>query len=200
MKKAFDDSFINENTKIIVGCDEVGRGCIAGPLVATCIILKKDFNSKLINDSKKIRKEKHKNIVELIKENSVEYHTVFIDEQTIDEINILKASKLAMEKSLKKFKSKIDLVITDFIKLDTKLKQINITKGDSKSLTIASASIIAKYTRDKYMKKVGKKFPEYNFEQNAGYPTKFHKEQIEKYGITPIHRISFKPVKKYLEK
>ncbi|WGI37039.1 ribonuclease HII [Mesomycoplasma lagogenitalium] len=195
MKKKFDESFINKDIKIIVGCDEVGRGCIAGPVVATCIILKDNFNSDLIDDSKKINKKKHFDLVNLIKENSIEYHTVFISEKIIDEINILNATKLAMEKSLSKFQTKYDLILTDYIKLNVNKKQENITKGDQKSLTIASASLISKYTRDEYMKKLHKKYPEYGFNTNAGYLTKKHKNAILNNGILECHRHSFEPIK-----
>ncbi|MGZ9413790.1 ribonuclease HII [Mycoplasma sp. Z386] len=179
----------------MAGCDEVGRGCVAGPVVATCVILKTEFDSNQITDSKKIPKNKHKELVDLIIENSLEYHTIFIDSQTIDEINILNATKEAMKNSIEKFNTKIDLVLTDFVKIDSNINQENITKGDSKSLSIAAASLIAKYTRDSFMKEISKDFPVYNFSQNSGYLTKEHKEALKKFGFCSIHRKSFEPIK-----
>jgi len=176
------------------GTDEAGRGSLAGPVTAAAVILNKNFKSKLITDSKKLSVNQRKKAKRLILENCIAYAIFSVRNKKIDEINILNASILAMQKSINKLNHKIDFIIVD----GNKFKPINniefktIIKGDQKYLNIAAASILAKTYRDNYMKKIHKEYPEYNWKKNKGYPTKEHKLAIKKYGITKYHRKSFK--------
>ena len=176
------------------GTDEAGRGSLAGPVTAAAVILNKNFKSKLITDSKKMSVNQRKEAKRLILENCIAYAIFSVRNKKIDEINILNASILAMQKSINKLNHKIDFIIVD----GNKFKPINniefktIIKGDQKYLNIAAASILAKTYRDNYMKKIHKEYPEYNWKKNKGYPTKEHKLAIKKYGITKYHRKSFK--------
>jgi len=176
------------------GTDEAGRGSLAGPVTAAAVILNKNFKSKLITDSKKLSLNQRREAKRLILENCIAYAIFSVRNKKIDEINILNASILAMQKSINKLNHKIDFIIVD----GNKFKPINniefktIIKGDQKYLNIAAASILAKTYRDNYMKKIHKEYPEYNWKKNKGYPTKEHKLAIKKYGITKYHRKSFK--------
>jgi len=176
------------------GTDEAGRGSLAGPVTAAAVILNKNFKSNLITDSKKLSVNQRKKAKKLILENCIAYAIFSVRNKKIDEINILNASILAMQKSINKLNHKVDFIIVD----GNKFKPINniefktIIKGDQKYLNIAAASILAKTYRDNYMKKIHKEYPEYNWKKNKGYPTKEHKLAIKKYGITKYHRKSFK--------
>ena len=176
------------------GVDEAGRGCLAGPVTAAAVILKASFKHKLIDDSKKLSKIKRKELSEIIKENSIAYSIQFVDSIKIDEVNILNASILAMHKCIKNLSVKPEFLIIDGNRFK-KFKNIpheTVIKGDGKYLNIASASILAKHARDNYMQKISKKFPNYNWFKNNGYPTRQHREAIKKHGITKYHRKSFK--------
>ncbi len=176
------------------GVDEAGRGCLAGPVTAAAVILKAGFTHQLIDDSKKISKIKRKELSQIIKENSIAYSIQFVDSRKIDEVNILNASILAMHKCIKNLSIKPEFLIIDGNRFK-KFKNIphkTVIKGDGKYLNIASASILAKHARDIYMQKISKKFPNYNWFKNYGYPTKQHREAIKKHGITKYHRKSFK--------
>jgi|TARA_B100001079_G_C16282883_1_gene457373 ribonuclease HII len=176
------------------GTDEAGRGSLAGPVTAAAVILNKNFKSKLITDSKKLSVNQRKKAKRLILENCIAYAIFSVRNKKIDEINILNASILAMQKSINKLNHKVDFIVVD----GNRFKPINniefktIIKGDQKYLNIAAASILAKTYRDNYMKKIHKEYPEYNWKKNKGYPTKEHKLAIKKYGITKYHRKSFK--------
>ena len=176
------------------GTDEAGRGSLAGPVTAAAVILNKNFKSKLITDSKKLSLNQRKEAKRLILENCIAYAIFSVRNKKIDEINILNASILAMQKSINKLNHKVDFIIVD----GNRFKPINniefktIIKGDQKYLNIAAASILAKTYSDNYMKKIHKECPEYNWKKNKGYPTKEHKLAIKKYGITKYHRKSFK--------
>tara|TARA_B100001146_G_scaffold87315_1_gene77456 strand:+ start:389 stop:988 length:600 start_codon:yes stop_codon:yes gene_type:complete len=176
------------------GTDEAGRGCLSGPVTAAAVILNKNFKSKLITDSKKLSINQREEAKKIILKNCIAYAIFSVSNQKIDEINILNASILAMQKSINKLNHKVDFIIVD----GNKFKPVNniefktIIKGDQKYLNIAAASILAKTYRDNYMKKIHKEYPEYNWEKNKGYPTKEHKVAIKKYGITKYHRKSFK--------
>lgn len=200
-ESSFDD-------KIVIGIDEAGRGPVAGPVVAACCLIDKSNYSSNINDSKKISPKKRNKIFNEIKNNS-KYGIGIISPSKIDEINILQATKLAMLQSYKDFikKNKIypNVILVDgnFIPFDLmdNLQQIlPIIKGDQKSVSIAAASIIAKETRDQIMIKYHEDFPNYGFKDHMGYPTKKHLENIEKHGITKLHRKSFAPVKNFIKK
>lgn len=176
------------------GTDEAGRGCLSGPVTAAAVILNKKFKSKLITDSKKLSINQREEAKKIILKNCIAYAIFSVSNQKIDEINILNASILAMQKSINKLNHKVDFIIVD----GNKFKPVNniefktIIKGDQKYLNIAAASILAKTYRDHYMKKIHKEYPEYNWKKNKGYPTKEHKAAIKKYGITKYHRKSFK--------
>lgn len=176
------------------GTDEAGRGCLSGPVTAAAVILNKNFKSKLITDSKKLSINQREEAKKIILKNCIAYAIFSVSNQKIDEINILNASILAMQKSINKLNHKVDFIIVD----GNKFKPVNniefktIIKGDQKYLNIAAASILAKTYRDNYMKKIHKEYPEYNWKKNKGYPTKEHKVAIKKYGITKYHRKSFK--------
>ncbi len=189
------DKKLREKYKIIAGVDEAGRGPLAGPVVAAAVILPEYFNYQLINDSKKLSPKQREKAFFLIKKNAISLSVTSIPNYIIDKINILNASLLAMKKSIHKLKVKPDLVLIDGNKTpNSNFEELAITKGDSKSLSIASASIIAKYIRDKIMEYYAKVYPEFEFEKNKGYPTKRHKLLIKNFGITKIHRRSFKGV------
>ena len=178
----------------IAGIDEVGRGPLAGPVIAAAVILDRKNIPEGINDSKKIPKAKRILLAEKIKENSI-YAYGAASEIEIDEINILQASLLAMKRASDGLSvvPKTTLIDGNF-KPDIKNNTISIIKGDSKSVSIAAASILAKVYRDEIMLKYSKQFPEYGFQTNSGYGTKEHLSALKNYGITPIHRKSFKPV------
>ena len=182
------------NYKLECGVDESGRGCLAGPVTAAAVILKHEFKHKLINDSKKLNKISREKLSKIIKENSIAYSIEFINAKVIDEINILNASILAMHTCIKNLNVKPEFLIVDGNRFK-KYKDIphkTIIKGDGKYLNIASASILAKHARDTYMKKISKRFPDYYWFKNKGYPTKQHRKSIKEYGITKYHRKSFK--------
>ena len=187
-------AFENNFSLPIAGIDEVGRGPLAGPVIAAAVILDRKNIPEGINDSKKIPKAKRILLAEKIKENSI-YAYGAASEIEIDEINILQASLLAMKRASDGLSvvPKTTLIDGNF-KPDIKNKAISIIKGDSKSVSIAAASILAKVYRDEIMLKYSKQFPEYGFQTNSGYGTKEHLSALKNYGITPIHRKSFKPV------
>ena len=182
------------NYKFECGLDEAGRGCLAGPVTAAAVILKPNFKHELIDDSKKLTKIKRDELSKIIIKNSLDYSIGFVYPRKIDEINILNASILAMHKCISKLKIKPEFLIVDGnrFKKYKNIKHKTIVKGDSKYLSIASASILAKYSRDIYMEKISKKFPDYFWHKNKGYPTKEHKNAIISFGITNHHRKSFK--------
>ena len=182
------------NYKFECGLDEAGRGCLAGPVTAAAVILKPNFKHELIDDSKKLTKIKRDELSKIIIKNSLDYSIGFVYPRKIDEINILNASILAMHKCISKLKIKPEFLIVDGnrFKKYKNIKHKTIVKGDSKYLSIASASILAKYSRDIYMEKISKKFPDYFWHKNKGYPTKEHKNAIIRLGITNHHRKSFK--------
>ncbi len=187
-------AFENNFSLPIAGIDEVGRGPLAGPVIAAAVILDRKNIPEGINDSKKIPKAKRILLAEKIKENSI-YAYGAASEIEIDEINILQASLLAMKRASDRLSvvPKTTLIDGNF-KPDIKNDTISIIKGDSKSVSIAAASILAKVYRDEIMLKYSKQFPEYGFQTNSGYGTKEHLSALKNYGITPIHRKSFKPV------
>ena len=176
------------------GCDEAGRGCLSGPVVAAAVILPKDFESKLLNDSKKLSK-KNRDILRIkIEQEALSYGVAFVSHERIDEINILNASIEAMHLAIDKLNITPKHIIVDGnrFKPYKKINHDTIIKGDGKYLSIAAASILAKTYRDEYMEKLHIEFPEYDWKQNKGYPTKKHREAIAKHGSTPHHRMTFK--------
>lgn len=180
----------------IAGVDEVGRGCLFGPVVACAIVMKKDFDYSQINDSKKLSKKKRESLYQYILDNAICYSVVEIDNTVIDEINILEATKLAMRKSISELEH-CDFVLIDAVKLELDIPSEAIIKGDTLSYSIACASIVAKVYRDNLVSKLAEKYPYYSLETNMGYGTKKHLEGIKKVGITKYHRLSFSPVDEY---
>lgn len=176
------------------GTDEAGRGCLAGPVTAAAVILPENFYLSLLNDSKLVSKKNRELLKIIIEKNAVSFAVSHIEPKVIDQINILNASIKAMQHSIVKLNPTPLYIIVD----GNRFKNINnipfttIVKGDSKFMSIAAASILAKTYRDEYMKKIDKEYPMYNWKQNKGYPTKEHREAIKKYGVTKYHRLSFR--------
>lgn len=182
-----------DKNKIIVGCDEAGRGCLAGSVFAAAVILPNDFEDELINDSKQLNFQQRMKAREIIIANAIDYAIAECSPEEIDKFNILNASIMAMHKALKQLKIKFDKIIVDGNKFKP-FKNIPhqcIVKGDAKYYSIAAASILAKTERDLYMLKIHQEYPYYNWDKNKGYPTKEHRIAIEKHGISMYHRKSF---------
>jgi ribonuclease HII len=183
------------------GTDEAGRGCLAGPVTAAAVILPEDFELALLNDSKQLSEKIREQLRPIIQEKALCYHITNIEPEIIDEINILNASIRAMQECIKKLTPIPDYIIVD----GNRFKPVNdiphscIVKGDSKYLSIAAASILAKTYRDDYMSMIHEEYPMYNWKKNKGYPTIEHREAIKKYGITKYHRKSFRLLPEQLE-
>lgn len=188
------------NLDYICGVDEVGRGPLVGPVVACAVILPKNYYIEGLTDSKKLSKKKRESFFEIINKDALAIGIGVIDNQKIDEINILEASRLAMKIAVNNLKIKPDVILTDAMKLDMGIDEEDIIKGDLKSITISAASVVAKVTRDKMMEELHNKYPMYNFIKNNGYPTKEHVEAIKKYGIIEEHRKTFSPIKDIVKK
>ena len=198
--REYEDELEQKGINYIAGVDEVGRGPLIGNVVAACCVLSKDFKLDGLNDSKKLTDKKRRELFPKILSEAVSYAVVSIDNNKIDEINILEASRLAMEEAIKKLSVKPDYILTDAMKIHTDIPYMDIIKGDIRSYTIGCASIIAKVIRDDLMIELSKEFPGYEWEKNKGYPTKKHKAALYQLGITKHHRVSYEPVKVYLEK
>ncbi len=197
-EKVFVDKLLYERQEqekgrfLIAGVDEVGRGPLAGPVCVACVMMPLDDIIEGIDDSKKISEKKRELLFEQIKEKAICYSIQMVDEQTIDEINILEATKLAMKKAIEIMDVKPDVVLVDAIsKLDTDAEIRGIIKGDALSYSIGCASILAKVTRDKLMCDLAKEYPEYGFEKHKGYGTKQHIDALKEYGPCVYHRLSF---------
>ena len=190
-----ETQLITEGYRAVAGVDEVGRGCIAGPVTAAAVILDPKNIPNGLNDSKKLSLKQREKAFSEIQEKCV-FFVAHSTVSEIDQINILQASLLAMERAIAGLNINPDFVLIDGNKSPEALiaKCKTIVNGDSKSLSIAAASIVAKITRDRIMSRLDKEFPGYDWSKNAGYPTKFHKSAILNIGITPHHRRSFKPV------
>ena len=196
----FEEEYTKKGYKLIAGIDEAGRGPLAGPVCVACAImpLEKDKIIEGINDSKKLTEKKREELFNKIIETAVAYDIEYIDEKTIDEINILNATKLAMKRCIENINQKPDYVLVDAVSgLDINVEYLPIIKGDAKSYSIAAASILAKVSRDRLMMKLDQKYPNYGFAKHKGYGTKFHIEAIKKFGKCEIHRDSF--IKNFVE-
>ena len=177
---------------LIAGMDEVGRGPLAGPVCVACVVMPLDDIIEGIDDSKKVSEKKRKLLFEQIKEKAIAYSIEMVDEQTIDQINILQATKLCMKKAVENLGLKPDVVLVDAISsLDIDVPIRGMVKGDALSYSIGCASILAKVTRDEYMVKLAEEYPEYGFEKHKGYGTKVHIEALKEYGPCVYHRLSF---------
>lgn len=179
--------------KIEVGCDEAGRGCLAGPVFAAAVVLDESFENEWIKDSKKLTEKKRNELRFVIEKNALAWSVAFVDVNEIDEINILNASILAMHRALDALTIDFEHIAVDGNRFKDykKIESTCIIKGDSKFQNIAAASILAKTYRDDYMKKIHEEFPAYNWSKNKGYPTKEHRNAIEKLGPCKYHRLSF---------
>lgn len=191
----YEKALYENGVELIAGIDEVGRGPLAGPVVAAAVILPKGCKIRYLNDSKKIPKSKHEAIYQEVMERAVAVGLGVKDAAVIDQVNIYEATKLAMLEALGKLSQEPEHLLIDAMKLDTKIPQTSIIKGDANSLSIAAASIVAKVTRDKMMTDYDKEFSGYGFAKNAGYGTAEHLEGLNKLGVTPIHRKTFEPIK-----
>jgi ribonuclease HII len=179
---------------IEAGCDEAGRGCLAGPVFAAAVILPKDYQHTVLTDSKKLNQQQRELLRTEIEKDAIAWAIGICSNEEIDEINILNASILAMHKALDKLQTIPEFILVDGNRFKP-YKDISyqcIIKGDGKYLSIAAASVLAKTYRDDYMNKIHEKFPAYGWNKNMGYPTKQHKQAIGQYGITPFHRKSFR--------
>ena len=179
--------------KIEAGCDEVGRGCLAGSVYAAAVILPEDYQNELLNDSKQLTEKKRYELREIIERDAVAWAVGIVTPEEIDKINILNASILAMHRALDQLKVRPEAVIVDGnrFKKYKNLPHTTIVKGDGKYLSIAAASILAKTYRDDYMNKLAEEYPQYDWRLNKGYPTKKHREAIRQFGITSYHRKSY---------
>ena len=175
------------------GCDEAGRGCLAGPVVAAAVVLKKDADYPELNDSKQLTEKKRMKLRELVMREALSYGIGVVTAQEIDEINILNASFLAMHRALDQLTVRPELLLIDGNRFNPykKTKHICIVGGDAKYQSIAAASILAKTTRDLMMEQYDEQYPVYNWKKNKGYPTPQHKQAIADYGTTPLHRMTF---------
>lgn len=195
---SYEKELYKQEVYLIAGADEVGRGPLAGPVVAAAVILPPGCKIPGLNDSKKIPKKKHREIFQAVKEQALSIGIGIMDNQVIDQVNIYEATKLAMKEAISQLSPQPEHLLIDAMQLDLPISQTSIIKGDANSLSIAAASIIAKVTRDDLMATYDQEFPGYDFAQNAGYGTAKHLEGLQKLGVTPIHRQSFEPIKSLL--
>ena len=191
----FERELYDKGIKYIAGVDEVGRGPLFGPVVAAAVILKKGYILKGLTDSKKLSEKKRNEFYEIIKKDAVAIGIGIIDEKKIDEVNIYEATKLAMKEAINNLKVKPEHILIDAMPLELDIPTTSIIKGDSKSESIAAASVIAKVTRDSMMYEMDKKYPLYGFGSHKGYPTKKHIEALKEYGVIEGYRKTFTPVK-----
>ena len=190
--KNFDSKYLNNNVMLIAGVDEAGRGPLAGPVVAAAVIFLPNVFIEGVDDSKVLSEKRREELFEKIIKESIAHSVSVVSVEKIEEINILNASLLAMKRSVHKLKVQPDLILIDGNKsFKNKIPTVTIVKGDAKSFSIAAASILAKVTRDRIMKKLAVDYPVYKWEKNKGYPTKQHRESIKINGTSPFHRKTF---------
>lgn len=196
----YEKELYAQNINIIGGTDEAGRGPLYGPVVAACVVLPKDFKLEGLNDSKKLTEKKRNIYYDYLIENVI-YGIGIVDAKRIDEINIYEASREAMKIAIENVRKqvKLEYVLTDAMPINLDIPVLPIIKGDAKSITIAAASVIAKVTRDKMLYEIDEKHPEYGFKNHKGYPTKKHLEAINENGLIDGYRLTYGPVKNYIE-
>lgn len=189
----YEKGLLDSGFSYICGVDEVGRGPLAGPVVCSAVImpLNPEFLIQGINDSKKVSKSRREVLYDLILERAISVSTVFYDNQRIDDMNILQATKECMKEAIGSLSVSPDVVLVDAIKLDIPYKTLGIIHGDALSYSIAAASIVAKVTRDRYMREMAQVYPGYDFENNSGYGTPKHIAALKELGATPLHRKTF---------
>lgn len=195
----FERMAYQEGATLIAGVDEVGRGPLAGPVVAAAVILPKGVADLGFDDSKKLSSKKRKEVYRLIQEYALAIGVGIVDAETIDRVNIYEASRLAMQQAVSELQLTPDYLLIDAMKINSNTPQIGIIKGDAKSISIAAASIVAKEVRDHMMEEFDSLYPGYDFDNNAGYGTAKHLSALEQLGVTPIHRTTFAPVKKIIK-
>ena len=179
--------------RLEAGCDEAGRGCLAGPVTAAAVILPPDFHNDLLNDSKQLTERQRELLRPIIEREAIAWAVAFVSPQEIDEINILRASFIAMHRAIDQLSTQPEALLIDgnrFIKYRD-LPHTCIVKGDGKMMSIAAASVLAKTHRDEYMQRIAMGYPQYAWDKNKGYPTPAHRTAIEQYGATPYHRMTF---------
>jgi len=183
-----------DETMIEAGCDEAGRGCLAGPVYAAAVILSKDFSHPLLNDSKKMTRLHREKLRPIIEREAIAWAVASVDNREIDRINILRASILAMHKALDALSVRPELILVDGNRFYNyqDIDHQCIIKGDGKFASIAAASVLAKTHRDEYMLKIAKEYPQYGWENNFAYPTESHREAVQKYGLCEYHRTTFR--------
>lgn len=193
-------SYLHKNT-IEAGCDEAGRGCLAGPVFASAVILPENFTNDILDDSKKLSEKKRYLLRDVIQKEAIAWAVGIVSPAEIDQINILNASFLAMHRAIEQLKTKPEHLLIDGNRFTPypKINHTCIIKGDGKYLSIAAASVLAKTYRDDYMLTEHQKFPFYDWKNNKGYPTKKHRLAIQEYGINPIHRKTFRLLSDQLE-
>ena len=197
----FESKASHQGFKNIAGIDEAGRGPLAGPVVAAAVIFPSKVNIPGLNDSKKLSANKREELFPKIQEISVAFGLAVVDQKVIDKINILQAARLAMKQAVETLKITPGLLLIDGNqKIDSTLNQWAIVKGDSRSLSIAAASVLAKVTRDRIMDDYHKLYPQYEFNRHKGYGTKLHRKLIQEHGPCPIHRNTFKGVSEYINR
>lgn len=197
----FENELYQKGIKYIAGCDEVGRGPLAGPVVCAAVILDPKNTIEGLNDSKKLSENKRRKLSQEIKEKALAYYITYIEPALVDQINVYQSSKSGMIEAVRKLQIKPEHVLSDAMPLtELGIPFTSIIKGDSKSASIAAASIIAKVSRDKYMVDMAKRYPNYGFDMHKGYPTKKHIDALNKFGVTEIHRKTYKPVYDLLNK
>lgn len=194
----YESDLYNEGINLICGVDEVGRGPLLGPVVASAVILPKGYIHEGIKDSKKLTSKKREELYDVIIENAISIGVGIVYESVIDEINIYEATKIAMKEAIENLNVKPEHVLIDAMKLDLDIPSTSIIKGDALSESIAAASIIAKVTRDRMIDELDKEYPMYDLKNNKGYGTKKHLEALKKYGPCKYHRKSYSPVSETL--
>lgn len=197
--REYEEELNSKGINLIAGVDEVGRGPLIGSVVAAAVILPPGFYMSEINDSKKLSEKKREELYPIIMEKAISVGIGVVDSETIDKVNILNATKMAMKMAINNLSVKPEHVLIDAVKLDIDIPYTAIIKGDAKSESIAAASIVAKVYRDNMMKELDKEYPMYDFKSNKGYGTKKHIEAIKKYGVLKEHRKTFKPVSDYVK-
>jgi ribonuclease HII len=185
-----------QKNRVEAGCDEAGRGCLAGPVVAAAVILPPDFHHPLLNDSKQMTRTHRDTLRKIIEKEALAWHVAKVSHEEIDNINILRASIMGMHRALDGLSLRPDCILVDGNKFFPyqKIPHVCVVKGDATFASIAAASVLAKTHRDEWMCRLAEKFPAYGWEQNMGYPTEKHRAAIRRYGITPYHRRSFRLV------
>jgi len=200
MSLDYENQYYSDHIRFIAGCDEAGRGPLAGPVVAAAVILPEGYSNPLINDSKKLTDKKRREVFVQIQKDAIAFGVAVISPQEIDKINIYEASRLGMMQALEQMNHRFDMVVTDCMPLPKISVPVDaIVKGDAKAQCIAAASILAKVTRDDLMLKLDQQYPEYLFGKHKGYPTKEHIELVKKHGIIPgIYRLTYAPIREIL--